>query len=238
LTGGLVFVGLLQVGSMIWQGISLRQTRGDVHTQAEWMKTQAEYMARESVSMRRQTTLLRKSADAASLNAEILVNSERAWVQVEVIGDADWVKEPGGSTKIWFRPLLKNFGRTPATIESMVVRPHLLPRDESFPDPPLLPPEPDYVSPQSAFTDKHAFLPPVMGINPLAIAINDGDFEAMKKREMFLYVYGKIIYRDISGEGRESRFCNLYWIPPDESHPAQEGFMTTGNTPNAYTECN
>jgi hypothetical protein len=112
-----------------------------------------------------------------------------------------------------------------------------MPRDDNFPDPPLLPPEPEYASLQSAFTDRHAFLPPVMGINPLAIAISDVDFESMRKREVFLYVYGQIFYRDISGEGRQSRFCNLYWIPPDESHPAPEGFMTAGNTPNAYTEC-
>jgi hypothetical protein len=212
----------------------MQRTLRTVRRQADLMEQQAAD-AREAAT--EATEIARQSAEAASRNAETLVNSERAWVQVEVIGDAHWVENPGGSSRIWFRPLLKNFGRTPATVEFMVVRPHLMPRDESFPEPPQLPLEPDYVSPQSAFTDRHAFLPPAMGINPLAIAISDVDFEAMKRREIFFYVYGQIFYRDISGEARESRFCNLYWIPPDENHPAPEGFMTTGNTPNAYTEC-
>lgn len=223
-----------QVLEMRRQRILMAKTLLAIRKQAATMELQA---ADARGSAAQATALAQQSANAASSNAAAFVNSERAWVQVEVIGDPHWVKDPGGSSKIWFRPLLKNFGRTPATIEFMVVRPHLMLRDAIFPEPPLLPHEPDYAYPESAFTDRHAFLPPAMGIYPLAIAISDTDFEAVKQREKFLYIYGQIFYRDISGEERESRFCNLYWVPPDESHPAPEGFMTTGHTPNAYTEC-
>jgi hypothetical protein len=225
----------IQADEMRLQRIAMEKTLQTINRQADLMERQA---ADARGAAAEATQLARQSAEAASLNAFTLVNSERAWVQVEVIGDPRWVKTAEGSSMLWFRPLLKNFGRTPATVEFMVVRPHLLPRDENFPEPPQLPLEPDYVSLQSALTDRQGFVPPMMGINPLAIGITDADFELMKKRERFLYIYGQIFYRDISGEERESRFCNLYWIPPDDSHPIPEGFMTTGNTPNAYTQCN
>ena len=51
LTGGLVVVGLLQVVSMFWQARLLKQTRGDIHTQAGWMKTQTEHMGRQTDNM-------------------------------------------------------------------------------------------------------------------------------------------------------------------------------------------
>ena len=227
----------------VWTLVRLQYLK----TQAEEMRLEREAMKRQADLMEQQanearesaaqaTAIAKQSADAASLNAAAQVSSERAWVQVEVVGDKYWVEQPSGSSKMWFRPLIKNFGRTPATIEFIVVRPHFIPADERFPDPPQLPPEPEYASPQSALTDQRAFLPPAMGINLLAVAIDEADFEAMKKGEKFLYVYGQILYRDITGEGRTSNFCNLYWIPPFEAHPAPEGFTTPGDTPAAYTE--
>jgi hypothetical protein len=46
-TGLLALVGFLQVGGMVWQALLLKQTRGDVHAQANWMKTQADQMERQ-----------------------------------------------------------------------------------------------------------------------------------------------------------------------------------------------
>jgi hypothetical protein len=56
LTGLLVFVGLLQVGSMVWQGIVMNRTKSDVHAQAGLMKTQAEHMGKQVDLMQEQLT--------------------------------------------------------------------------------------------------------------------------------------------------------------------------------------
>ena len=44
LTGGLVLVGLLQIGSMCWQACLMSQTRIDVHAQTDWMRTQTNWL--------------------------------------------------------------------------------------------------------------------------------------------------------------------------------------------------
>lgn len=101
LTGGLVFVGFLQVGSMIWQAILARGTRIDVHAQAGWMKEQTGRMSRQADLMNRQNVFARQSiaatrnaADAAKLSAESALGQfqamkakERARVWIGIDGD-------------------------------------------------------------------------------------------------------------------------------------------------------
>lgn len=60
LTGGLVLVGLLQVGSMVWQGIVMNRTKSDVHAQAGLMKTQADLMGQQLDEMRNEAIWSRK----------------------------------------------------------------------------------------------------------------------------------------------------------------------------------
>lgn len=60
LTGGLVFVGLLQVGSMIWQAILLRRTHSDVKRQADWMETQSGHIAKQVDLMKDQLDTARE----------------------------------------------------------------------------------------------------------------------------------------------------------------------------------
>ena len=101
LTGGLVFVGLLQVGSMLWQAWLLKRTRDDVHAQARYMKEQTGRMGRQADLMNRQTLFARESimatrnaADAAKLSAESTLGQfqamkakERARVWIGIVGD-------------------------------------------------------------------------------------------------------------------------------------------------------
>jgi hypothetical protein len=77
-TGGLVVVGLLQVGSMVWQAILLNQTRGDVHTQAGWMKTQTEHMGRQTEILDGSVDVAKKSANAAEDGLVFMKAKERA----------------------------------------------------------------------------------------------------------------------------------------------------------------
>jgi hypothetical protein len=84
LYGGLVFVGLLQVATMIWQVMLLRRTRDDVARQAAWMETQ-------TGCLKTQTELLKGSIAAAQTGADIAIRqirhavaSERPWVDVQM----------------------------------------------------------------------------------------------------------------------------------------------------------
>src|ERR1700735_4356501 len=47
-TGALVVVGALQFGGLILQARLLRQTRGDVKRQADWIETQAGHMSEQT----------------------------------------------------------------------------------------------------------------------------------------------------------------------------------------------
>jgi hypothetical protein len=124
LTLGLVIVGGLQVGTMIWQGILLYKTRGDVHTQAEWMEKQAGYMAREGVSLRRQTTLLRKSTDAAEVSARAAMGVAVPTLMLfqckfetgHRAGQEAFFTSPAVTIKV------KNFGQSPAILKRYAIR--------------------------------------------------------------------------------------------------------------------
>lgn len=97
LTGALVFVGVLQAGSMIWQGILMRKTRVDVHAQSAWMETQANHMNRQADimqkqanEMQRQGELLKASIDIGRDNAEAARQGASAAVsQLQMIKDKE-----------------------------------------------------------------------------------------------------------------------------------------------------
>jgi len=77
-TGVLAIVGVLQVLTMVWQAWLLKQTRGDVHTQAEWMKTQAGHMETQSGILEKSVTAAQTSANAAKDQIQIMKERERA----------------------------------------------------------------------------------------------------------------------------------------------------------------
>jgi hypothetical protein len=84
-TGLLVAVGvlqfavaMLQVGAMIWQARLLKQTREDIHTQAEWMKTQTEHIGRQADMAERQARLISTQANQMEKQTEILRDSVTA----------------------------------------------------------------------------------------------------------------------------------------------------------------
>jgi hypothetical protein len=89
-TGGLVVVGLLQVVLIGWQAIVLRQTKADVHRQADWMETQAGHLSRQAdlintqaEHMKEQTIVLRESVEAAQKSASAAIAQTQAMVDKE-----------------------------------------------------------------------------------------------------------------------------------------------------------
>jgi hypothetical protein len=71
-----VTVAGLQVGAMIWQARLLKQTRDDIHSQAEWMKAQTEIL-RDSVAAAQMT------AEATLTQSEMVKSKERAQLSIE-----------------------------------------------------------------------------------------------------------------------------------------------------------
>jgi hypothetical protein len=91
LTGGLVLVGLLQVAGMVWQAILLKQTRGDVHAQAGWMKSQTDHMSKQAGTMADQveqvgiqTDILFKSVLIAEAAQKDAISKERPRLSIEI----------------------------------------------------------------------------------------------------------------------------------------------------------
>ena len=64
------------------------------------------------------------------------------------------------------------------------------------------------------------------------------DVERVLRREAFLYIYGRIDYKDISSKERYTGFARLYWIPYGPDEPVwKEDFVSTERIPAPYTEC-
>ena len=119
-TGLLVVVGAFQVATMIWQAWLLKQTRGDVHEQAGWMKAQVGHMKDQTEILGKSVAAAQKSADAADKSANALTNSERAWLLVEKVWLGSDPDRPSKETIPWgelvIRCEAKNYGRTPARV--------------------------------------------------------------------------------------------------------------------------
>ena len=96
LTGGLVLVGLLQVASMIWQAISLRQTRTDIHTQAGIMDTQAQdaRVSAKDAALTAQSTLdaIKRQSDSMERQIALQETLNQQWLEIR-----GWRREGEGS---------------------------------------------------------------------------------------------------------------------------------------------
>jgi hypothetical protein len=104
-TGVLAIVGVLQVATMVWQGIFLRRTWVAIHSQANTMEIQAKE-AKESAAAA--TAIAKEAADAALLNAKALMNVERPWLLENIVRDGDNDQE-------WIVSM-RNAGNTPAEV--------------------------------------------------------------------------------------------------------------------------
>jgi hypothetical protein len=105
----LAIVGVLQVATMVWQGIFLRRTWVDIHFQANTMETQAKE-AKESAATA--TAIAKEAADAARDSADALVSAERGWVLPSIS------RTIPAHNVVKCELIFTNYGATPAIIES------------------------------------------------------------------------------------------------------------------------
>jgi hypothetical protein len=172
-------------------------------------------------------------------NADALVNSERAWVKVEVTSfmNLSSMNPPPHIPFIWIRPIIINVGRTPARLTRIYGRAHRVPITANV-DPhsaARLPQEPDYSEQAGVLNQRESILPQNHEIHWFVVN-TPREIDDIKTRKEFLYVYGYVDYIDVGGHKRQTRFCRLYWIPYGTDDPVEEGWVETPVMPPAYTE--
>ncbi len=158
---------------------------------------------------------------------EIQISGERSWVLVDPgnIPD-DFEPVPDRVAFLEVRPIIKNYGKTPAHITRVGIS------EDKVPATGKLQPEPQYKYEQSV----DIMLPPDLPIQPLRILIPQADFIDVRQGDPTLYVYGFIDYIDLGDKPRKSKFCFVYNVPSGFTS-FKRGFYIPGNAPAAYTEC-
>jgi hypothetical protein len=154
------------------------------------------------VEMRAQTKVNEKVAEVARINAEAVVNSERALILVSH-------NAPAGSDTWNFKFKATNYGRSPAEILWIFFEPIPFDRDDSLPEWPI------YERPEQPMLMHREWVPP-QGAFRLAITIRRQsriwpltDFgRKLQSGKKKLWLYGVVRYRDkVSSEVHETRFC-------------------------------
>lgn len=156
-----------------------------------------------------QTKIAAKSAEAASLNAQAVMDSERPWIVIDV--------ERQPLPPKWCNLAASNRGRTPAQIVSGSAT-HVFVND---PDDLKVPPIYDspFVLPNKTLIVQTDSFPiyPQPGIRPQAMVENRPAEEKILSDSQILVFYGRVVYDDVFGTKRpgyvphETRWCFAYF---------------------------
>jgi hypothetical protein len=166
------------------------------------------------------------SAKAAERSIECMIDSERAWVLVQIGQLPEFTPIPSQVQILWLQPILTNHGKTPARVTKISVR------QDQVPNINALPSEPEYQNERSV----DIILPPGANIQPENVGVNASDFAAITQGTSRLFVYGFVDYADFGKKPRQTRFCLIYHVPHG-FNPVPAGFYDYGNAPEAYTRC-
>jgi hypothetical protein len=188
-------------------------------------------LAREQSEIAKQAAdASKEAAEAARDSANTLLNSERAWVLVEIGQIPNFQQEPDKLEFLWIHPTIRNYGRTPGRIKNIVARIALMPDGQG------LPPKPEYPTGQGANLMVDVVLPPSVPIQPIKLGMTGQEFIQVQQRKLFLYVHGFLDYLDISDIRRHSGFCYFYQVQAGYN-PSPTGFYLDLTAPPSYTEC-
>lgn len=214
----LALVGIGGVIAAIFTLCSIKRQTRSIHNQA--------------VQVRKQTRIFKESADAAwkaaeaaLLNAQTLIGSERPWLLIPPKGiDPPYlvpVEENMGerATTCIFR--IKNYGNTPARIFASKVELQL----GDFLD---APPDPSVYGMVNAMHNVLTFPPKTATAFPAELAplgyISQKDMEKITTADKFLWLCGFIRYQDTFEHEKivveyETRFCFIYETRTNAPNP-------------------
>jgi hypothetical protein len=185
---------------------------------------------RQARSMRYQTTIFRDNAASAKASVEALINSERAWVLIDIGKIPNFQPDPNSVQFLWVSPTIQNQGKTPARIIRLIARVQLTPEGQA------LPPKPEYPPGQGFALSINTVLPPKVPIQLTPLAISGDEFIRVREGKLSLRIHGFVDYLDFVNTERHSGFCYIYWTQAGFS-PVETGFYVDFTAPPAYTEC-
>jgi hypothetical protein len=162
-------------------------------------------------------------ASAARLNAQALINAERAWITVlpyiwspeffPLWEDGDHVPEgPMGKHPMahYFPAQIKNTGNTPATITGMDIR---YIRTSKHPSQLTAEPEYDQLDVTERFLIKDEEMLGRGLLMPDSGTLTKVQIDDITQGKQFLYAYGIVKYSDVFDRSHETRFGYIYQIP-------------------------
>jgi hypothetical protein len=177
----------------------------------------------------KQANAAQASADAALLNAQAVMNAERAWI---VIGcpmsdfkpsrEEDW----NPARYVWH---IKNAGKTPAILKEVSAVFNLT---NALPEKMTL----------EAWTRSLARKQVVVAGEtlPMSVTFKPGskisrmDMARVRTHDKLLVAYGYVIYSDTFGVEHETRFIHIYNVPPADDALGWEGFCHYADAPDDY----
>ena len=193
------------------------------------IRDQVKVMNEHRVSFHQLATAAQDNAAAAKANTDTLKNGDRAWLLIDMVEtklaflEAQWLI--GKPEPVHFTFRVKNYGKTPARIYSIMTRYDLdvsrdsPPRTDIYqsytPDayPQVIPPDGKFIGRQNL---NNSWL-------------TGQQFKDVNNRAEFLWAYGVIYYRDVYGRDFYTRFCYRYEVPPVVPE-GNECFCLAGNS--------
>jgi hypothetical protein len=182
------------------------------------------------IVIQRQTKATETAAKAAKDSADALINSERAWILVNIGKLPPFKPDPNQLQILWIFPTIKNYGKTVARIKRVAGIVKLIPEGKG------LPVVPEYIPGQGFDEQIDIVLPPEVPIQP-RLSVGGDELIEVQNGKLSLFVHGFIEYFDgVSEKQRRSAYCFGYIIQGGYS-PAETGFYPYLAAPRAYTEC-
>ncbi|HUX68098.1 MAG TPA: hypothetical protein VMV31_11485 [Terriglobales bacterium] len=190
-----------------------------------------------------QAVQTKNAAEATSLSAGAFVNSERAWVLIEIREVPSFVPIAGGDDVFEVRPELFNHGRTPARITKMVIRQEQV-RPPAEPQlrgtPGRLPETPVYPGGISGtWADANRILPPGAAVRLACARITSSELQDAYEGRMSQYVHGFVEYEDTLAGKRilhRTKFCALLWRDEPPEGPRNSYWVVAGRIPRDYID--
>jgi hypothetical protein len=165
------------------------------------------------------------AAQAAKKSADIAANAERAWVTTEVRFSSKLpdISKEGGPVRSMMIVTMKNAGRSPAEITRIQALSFIYPAEYVFPENPIYGETDDMFQVHAAPGEIIPAGEERMFLSPLRHSklLSDEEIAEIMSGTKILYCYGKIEYKDLSGENRITQFGFTFYVrtTPEDSRP-------------------
>jgi len=196
-----------QAGLMTGQLEEMKKSGKQTDDQIAALLQAAQAAEKSAIAAEKTAMGIELSAAAAKASADTLVNSERAWVLVEIGELPDFQPNPGMLEILWIRPTVRNYGNTIARIKKIRAVVRLVPDGDT------LPLQPEYPIGQGVdIQGINLIVPPATTAQPIKLGVNGDEFTQVRQSKTFLYLHGFIEYLDLSNSQRRTAFCFYYAI--------------------------